>query len=795
MKFIKQFSDITSEDVNLVGGKNASLGQMIRALSKENIRVPQGFAITSDAYWYYLKENSLLEPIKKEMSKLTDIQDLQKLREVGENIRELIENGILPENLKQEIAKAYEKLSEYYKQDDADVAVRSSATAEDLPDASFAGQQETFLNIKGIDQVLEAYKKSMASLFTNRAIVYRERKGFDHFKVALSTGIQKMVRSDKASAGVSFTLDTESGFANIVQITSGYGLGENVVKGTINPDEFHVFKTTLKAGYKPIVQKSLGSKKLKAIYTDSLKNPIKNIDVSLEKQRCFSLNDEEILELARMSVSIEDYYSKKNNKWTPMDIEWAKDGIDGKLYIVQARPETIHSQLDYNQTIVRYNLKTQNPEIIITGKSVGEKIGSGKARILNTIDEADEFKAGDILVTTMTDPDWVPIMKKASAIVTDKGGRTSHAAIVSRELGVPAIIGTNNATEKIEPNSNITVDCSQGSTGYIYKNKLDFDIETITLKDIPKPPVDLLLNIGDPDQAYKLSFLPTNGVGLARLEFIFASKIQIHPMAITNPECIIDKDILNKIKDISCAYNSPQDYFIDTLSQSIGTIAAAFYPRTVVIRLSDLKSNEYKNLIGGKYFEPNEENPMLGFRGAARYCNPSYKPSFELECKSIYKAINTMGLNNITIMVPFIRSQQEACCTLDILKNNGLKRSKDLKIIMMSEIPSNVIEQEKYACLFDGFSIGSNDLTQMTLGVDRESDLISDLFNEKSDSIKYLFKMAIEKAKKQNSYISICGQAPSDYPEIADFLIEHKIDAISLNSDSILPFLQRLKNI
>lgn len=795
MKFIKLFNDITLKDVALVGGKNASLGQMISQLTSQGINVPLGFAITAEAYWHYLDYNNLVAPLKHELELLTNPQDITTLQKVGERIRNSIITGTIFPELIDEITQAYNELCAYYKQFPLDVAIRSSATAEDLPHASFAGQQETYLNIAGIENVLEACKKCMASLFTDRAIIYRIEKGFDHLSVGISIGIQKMIRSDKASSGVIFTLDTDSGFRNVVVITSSYGLGENIVKGIVTPDEFHVHKPTLTQGFKPIVKKHLGTKEFKLVYTNTNISGLENIPVSLDEQHSFSLTDSEILTLARQSLIIEHHYSQLYGYDCAMDIEWAKDGIDHNLYIVQARPETIHTHKKHNETLTRYHLNQANLTPIATGRSIGHSIAHGTVRILHSLENHTHFSEGDILVASMTDPDWVPLMKKAAAIVTDRGGRTCHAAIVSRELGIPAIVGTGNATKITTSGTPITVDCSQGAVGYIYNGIHDFSVETTSLKTIPTPPVPVLLNIADPDRAYELSFLPVSGVGLARVEFIITNFIKVHPMAVCDSSAITDKALQEKIQKLAYPYEDPKNFFIQTLAQGIATIAAAFYPRSVTVRLSDFKSNEYRNLLGGHLFEPLEENPMLGFRGAVRYCEASYAPAFALECAALLKARNEMGLTNIKIMVPFVRTLDEAACTLQALKEYTLiSGNNGLEILMMCEIPANVLLLKKFNNFFDGFSIGSNDLTQLTLGVDRDSALLASIFDERDPAVKEMLSIAIRSANECGSFISICGQAPSDFPELADFLIQEGIKALSLNPDSVIPFLLRYKS-
>lgn len=788
MNFIKDFNQIRITDVDSVGGKNASTGQMISQLSPKGILIPDGFAITVQAYWYFIKENNIADELKKLIIQV-DYKNLNTLNEVSKKIRNLIESQKIPNYLENQIIQAYKKLG------NCACAVRSSATAEDLPNASFAGQQESFLNVVGQQEILEAYKKCLSSLFTQRAIVYRAENNFDHFKVGLSVGIQKMVRSDLASSGVMFTLDPETGFKDVVFINSSYGLGESIVQGTVNPDSFYVHKPTLLQGFKPILQKELGQKESKIIYS---KTSTQTVPVGNDDKNRFSLTNSEVLELAKMALIIETHYSDLNNKWTPMDIEWAKDGNDQKLYIVQARYETIHSQKTKNNIFVEYNLKEIDKTklknlLIVTGQSIGQKIVSGAAKVITNSSQIEQINKGDILITTMTDPDWVPIMKKAAAIITDKGGRTCHAAIVSRELGIPAIIGTENATDLIKNDQKITIDCSQGQIGNVYSDAIDFEVKETKINQLKKAPVKLFINSGIPEQAFKHSFLPVDGVGLARTEFIIGNSIKVHPMAFVHFDKIDDIQIKKEIESLTFAYGpDKKSYFIDKLAQEAGTIAAAFYPRPVIIRMSDFKSNEYKNLIGGKYFEPIEENPMIGLRGASRYYNDLYKDAFTLECAAMKKIHGIMGLTNIKIMIPFVRTTQEAQKVLDLMESLGLEQGIDgLEIIMMCEVPSNVILMDQFSKYFSGFSIGSNDLTQLTLAIDRDSNLLSTLFDERDPAVTKMLQMAIQEAKKQNKSIGICGQAPSDYPEIAKFLIELGIDSISLNPDSVIPFLRK----
>jgi pyruvate,water dikinase len=783
MKYIESFSKIRITNIAEVGGKNASIGQMIHDLTKESILIPDGFATTSTAYWYFIDSNNLRSEIKKLMQTITDINKTEQLTSASKKIRKLLESKPIPKDLAQEIKTAYTLLC---KTKNCPVAVRSSATAEDLPTASFAGQQETFLNVRGEKDLLNSWRKCVSSLFTPRAIIYRIVKNFDYEKIALSVGIQQMIEAQRA--GVSFTLDTETGFKDVVFITSAYGLGENIVKGAVNPDEFCVHKPTLLEGYKPILSKKIGTKKIAAHYA---KKGIKNIRVPKIKQEQFSLTNNEILEIARQSIVIENLYTKKNKRWTPMDIEWAI-GKDNKLYIVQARPETVHAHKKYN-TLTEYKLnisqKDLHKKLITTGQSVGQQVATGTARIVTSVRDSHKVQHGDILVTTMTDPDWVPIMKKAAAIITDRGGRTCHSAIVSRELGVPAIVGTKNATKKIKNGEKITIDCSQGETGYIYKGIIPFTKKEINLKKLPKAPVDILLNISQPNQAFALSFLPVKGVGLARLEFIISNNIQIHPLALLNLKDVTNKKIKKEIQERVAAYKNPADYFVDILAQDVATIAAAFWPNPVTVRLSDFKSNEYRNLIGGQFFEPHEENPMLGLRGASRYYSDLYKDAFALECKALKQARDVKGFKNIKIMVPFVRTLEEARKSIALMKKHGLIRGKDdLEFVMMCEVPSNVLLIDEFSKYFDGFSIGSNDLTQLTLGVDRDAESLAQLFDERNEAVKKFIAMAITGAHKNKKYIGICGQAPSDYFEFGQWLIKEKIDSISLNPDAITSF-------
>lgn len=789
MKFIRWFDQVSLDDVPLVGGKNASLGQMITSLRKEGISVPYGFAITADAYWYYLKSNTLVEPIKDILAQLKP-DNIEQLQTVGKKIRSIIVDGTIPQDLADEITRAYEQLCKEYKQKDLAVAVRSSATAEDLPEASFAGQQDTFLNIKGDTALLASCKKSFASLFTDRAIVYRSQKGFDHMDVALSIGIQKMVHAGDASAGVAFSLDTESGFKDVVMIESSWGLGESIVKGLVIPDEFLLFTPLLKKGYTPIINKKCGVKRYKYVASKTA-DEIEKVVVPPEQQNKFSLNEAEIIELAKAVVAIEHAYTKKHKRWTPVDVEWAKDGGDKKLYILQARPETIHSLVPEKHKLEEYRLLPETQvEILAQGISIGHKITSGRAVVIDSVEHINQVEPGDIIVTTMSDPDWVPALKKSGGIITQEGGRTCHAAIVSRELGITALVGVEHAMTNIQTGQMITIDCAQGTHGYVYEGEIPFEVITTTLKELPKLPVALMVNLGDPAGAFKTSMLPVDGVGLARIEFIISNSIKIHPMVAIHPEKIEDTTTKDIIKKLCAPFGSCKEYVIAQLAYGVGTIAAAFYPRPVIVRFSDFKTNEYANLVGGEYFEMHEQNPMLGFRGAARYYNPRYQEAFALECAAIKRVRQDMGLDNVAVMIPFVRTTKEAQRVLEVLKANGLQKGKhSLQVIMMAELPANVLLVDEFSAFFDGFSIGSNDLTQLTLGIDRDSPIMLEQFDEHNPAVKKLFKMLIEGAKRNKRSSGICGQAPSDFPDVARFLIDCGIDSISLNADAVLPFL------
>jgi len=781
--FILWFRDLTINDVPLVGGKNASLGEMYRTLTKKGVNIPNGFAVTAYAYKYFLKKAKIQNKIRQILSDL-DTHNLRNLAEKGRNVRKTILEAELPEELKDAITRAYKNLCKKYGRN-ADVAVRSSATAEDLPGASFAGQQETYLNIKGEKSLLEACKKCFASLFTNRAISYRADQGFDHFNVSLSIGVQKMVRSDLASSGVMFSIDTETGFKDAVLIEGAYGLGENVVQGNVNPDQFYVFKPTLKKGFKPIISKKLGSKNIKMIYHKTGKATTKNVKVQENYKIKFCLNNDEILKLAKWAIAIEDHYSKKAKKFKPMDMEWAKDGRTKQLFIVQARPETVQSQKDMN-VLEDYTLKEKG-KVIATGLSVGTKIASGKAHVIKNVSDIKSFKPGHILVTEKTDPDWEPIMKVASAIVTNRGGRTAHAAIVARELGIPAIVGTSNGTELIKTGTDITINCAEGEVGKIYKNILKFNINKINLKKIRKPKTKIMMNVGNPDQAFEFSFIPNDGVGLAREEFIISSYIKIHPLALLHYDKLKDKKAKNIIRKSTQAYENKVDCFIEKLAEGVAMIGAAFYPKDVIVRMSDFKSNEYANLVGGSEFEPKEDNPMLGWRGASRYYTGNYRKAFGLECMAMKKARDEMGLTNIKLMIPFCRTVEEGRLVIKEMKKYGLIQGKNkLQIYMMCEIPSNVILADDFAKIFDGFSIGSNDLTQLILGLDRDSEIISRLYDERNPAVKDRIADVIKKARKNKIKIGICGQGPSDHADFAQFLVKCGIDSISLNPDTVL---------
>lgn len=779
--YIRWFKDIRLGDIPIVGGKNASVGEMYGELSGI-VKVPNGFAITAQAYWHTVRE------IKSKLMEALNALDKTRMDEFSmkaKRARDLILEAGIPDDLWAQIREAYDALCREYGHE-TDVAVRSSATAEDLPTASFAGQQETFLNIRGHTALKEACSKCFASLFTDRAISYRIDNGFDHFKVALSIGVMKMVRSDLATSGVIFTLDTETGFRDVVFITASYGLGENIVQGAVNPDEYYVFKPALKQGFHPIIKKSLGGKKIKMVYgLGGTKTLTRNIEVPEADRRRFCLSAAEVLELAGYAVKIEDYYSGKAGMPRPMDIEWAKDGVTGELFIVQARPETVQSQkaMDILET---YRLDKRGRELA-RGKSVGEKIAGGKGRVIPDAAHLHDFRPGEILVANTTTPDWEPVMKTAAAIVTNRGGRTCHAAIVARELGIPAVVGAEGATEKIPAGRDITVSCAEGEEGVIFEGAVPFHVERLRLKDIRRPKTKIMMNLGNPEEAFSLSMIPNDGVGLARMEFIINSYIKVHPMCLVHPEMVVDESIRKEINELTYGYSEKGEYFVEKLSEGIGTIAAAFYPKPVIVRLSDFKTNEYASLIGGRYFEPGEENPMLGFRGASRYYNDRYRDGFALECRALKRCREEMGLTNLILMVPFCRRIGESEKVLAEMERNGLKRGeKGLEVYIMCEIPNNVMLIDEFSRLFDGFSIGSNDLTQLVLGVDRDSELVAHDFDERDPGVMKTISLAIQGARRNGRHIGICGQAPSDYPEFAEFLVREGIDSISLNPDSVL---------
>lgn len=775
--YVIWFDQLGMGDVERVGGKNASLGEMISNLANAGVSVPGGFATTADAYRDFLAHEGLADRINAELDQL-DVDDVNALAVSGAKIRQWIIDTPFPEKLENDVRAAWATLSDDL---DISVAVRSSATAEDLPDASFAGQQETFLNIRGLDNVMIAIKEVFASLFNDRAISYREHQGFEHSLVALSAGIQRMVRSDLASSGVLFTLDTESGFRDVVFVTSSVGLGEMVVQGAVNPDEFYVHKQTLEAGRPAVLRRTLGSKMLKMVFGEdaSAGNSVTTIDVPEEERNRFSITDAEVEELAKQSLIIEKHYGR------PMDIEWAKDGMDGKLYIVQARPETVQSQAS-GQVLERYNLADHDAKMISAGRAIGQKIGSGKVRVLSDLDQMDKVEKGDVLVTDMTDPDWEPIMKRASAIVTNRGGRTCHAAIIARELGIPAVVGCGDATSTIADGIDVTVSCAEGDTGMIYEGIIDFDVQQIQLDNMPEIPVKIMMNVGNPDRAFDFASLPHKGVGLARLEFIINRMIGVHPKALLE----FDQQapaLQAQIKEAMLGYDDPVEFYVERIREGVSTIAAAFYPEPVIVRMSDFKSNEYHNLIGGPNYEPTEENPMIGYRGTSRYISDFFQECWELECQALKRVRDDMGLTNVQIMVPFVRTLGGAEKVVDLLAKNGLKRGEnDLKVMMMCELPSNAILAEEFLEYFDGFSIGSNDLTQLTLGLDRDSGLIAHLFDERDPAVKKMLHMAIQAAKKQGKYVGICGQGPSDHPDLAKWLLDEGIESMSLNPDTVV---------
>jgi len=788
MRFIRFFSEIGIKDIEQVGGKNASLGEMYRNLSSQGVSVPNGFATTSEAYNYYIRHNKLDDKIRNALDSL-DTHNVKELARVGRQIRSWVLHAEMPDDLSDEIVGAYEKLSEEFNEY-VGVAVRSSATAEDLPGASFAGQQETYLNISGRRNLVLTCKRVFASLFTDRAISYRVDKGFNHMDVALSIGVQKMVRADTGSSGVMFTMDTESGFEGVVLINAAWGLGENVVQGAVNPDEFYVFKETLSDQNSPIIRRQLGEKAIKMVYSrDSTAGlSTHNVEVVREDQTRFCIDDDDVLQLARYAVIIENHYGR------PMDIEWAKDGENGELFILQARPETVQSEVN-KQFQTQFKLDSQDkPQPLIVGKSIGKRIANGTACVIPDAGEMHKLKKGEVLITDITDPDWEPVMKIASAIVTNRGGRTCHAAIIARELGIPAIVGCGDATSKIKTGLDVTVSCAEGDTGYVYPGVLQYSENKIDVSGLAKPKTRMMLNLANPDLAFEASYLPVDGVGLARLEFIINNSIRIHPRALLEFDSL-DETLKSEISKLIAGYQNPTEYYIQKLAEGIGTIAAAFYPRQVIVRMSDFKSNEYASLIGGSLFEPEEENPMIGFRGAYRYPSKEFKSCFKLECQAIKLVREKMGLNNIDIMIPFVRSVDEGKTVLKLLTEFGLERGEnDLKTYLMCEIPANVLLADEFLKYFDGFSIGSNDLTQLTLGVDRDSGLVTG-FDERNEAVKIMMKMAIDACIKAGKYVGICGQAPSDFPEITRWLVEQGISSISLNSDSVIEMTKEVLKI
>ncbi|MEF8847284.1 MAG: phosphoenolpyruvate synthase [Candidatus Paceibacterota bacterium] len=783
-KNILWFEDITANHVEEVGGKNASLGEMYSELTKEGVNIPNGFAMSAAAFWRYVEHNDFSEELEQIFEE-ADLNKLADLKQAGEKARNLIEEGEFPPELKQQIEEAYSQLSDEYDQEQVDVAVRSSGTAEDQPDASFAGQFETFLNVSGSDKLLESMKGCMASLFNDRAIAYKEEKGFSNLGIALSVTVQKMVRSDLSSSGIMFTLDTETGFKDAVLINSIWGVGEMIVQGKITPDTFYVFKPTLKEGYDSIIRKDLGRKTKKLVYDDQ--GGLKEEEVAPEKQLDFSLNDEEILTLAEWACLIEDHYSEREGKWMPQDIEWAKDGETGELFVVQSRPETVHAR-EKKTTLKEYNINTDQ-EPLVEGIAIGEKIGDGKVHVIPDVSEISEFEEDEVLVTEMTDPDWVPIMRKASAIVTDEGGKTSHAAIVSRELGVPAIVGSENATETLETGQEVTVDCTQGLDGRVFEGKVPYDVSEYNLEEIPDLDTKIMVNIGAPEIAFKSSFLPQDGVGLAREEFIISEKIRVHPLALLHfdelEEYGGDEELKQEIEKITVEHNDKKEFFVKELAEGIGQIAAAFHPDPVIVRFSDFKTNEYKNLVGGELFEEEEANPMLGFRGACRYLDEEFQEAFKMEVQAIKRVREKFGLDNVDVMVPFCRTVEEGKEVIEVMEGAGLSQ-EELNVYVMCEVPSNVILADEFLDVFDGMSIGTNDLTQLSLGMDRDNAKIAGITDERDPTIKKMLSKVINRCNERDKYNGICGEAPSTYPEFAKFLQDEEIDSMSLNPNRVI---------
>jgi pyruvate,water dikinase len=796
VKYIINLNEVSLKDINLVGGKNASLGEMIQNIESIGIKVPNGFAVTTNAYRDFIDFNGLQEQVVNLVSGLDD-GNLPELRRVGAEVRQLIRNGIFPPKIKEEIRERYQQLSESYGQNMIDVAVRSSATAEDLPDASFAGQQETFLNVRGSESILEAVRNCFASLFTDRAISYRNTFNYNHFDIALSVCIQKMVRSDMAASGVAFSLDPESGFKDVVVVNSSWGLGEMIVQGAVSPDEFIIFKPSLEQGFSSIIEKKIGNKDKKMIYGEDHGKLTKTVTVSDEDKEKFSITDQQALEIARWVSSIEKYYSNLKGRWCPMDVEWAIDGISNDLYIVQARPETIHSQ-NKSKMLVEYHVQSEGIKPIVTGIAVGDRAASGKVVIMHSVDgNVNEhlFEEGSILVTEMTDPDWEPIMKKASAIITNKGGRTCHAAIVAREMGLPAIVGCFNATEILKEKQMVTVSCAEGDSGFVYDGSVEFHKTETSLEDLPKVKTPIMLNVASPDIAFKFAHLPNAGVGLAREEFIINNYIRVHPMALLKHSELNDKDLSEQIRKITLGYDSEETFFIKRLSYGIARIASSFYPNKVIVRLSDFKSNEYYNLLGGSYFEPIEENPMIGWRGASRYYSEAYEPAFGMEIKAIKRVREKMGLKNVVVMIPFCRTVGELLKVYETMEKYGLKRGENgLEVYLMAELPSNIFMADEFAKHIDGFSIGSNDLTQLVLGLDRDSALVAHIYDERNTAVKRAISHLIKVGKENGVKVGICGQGPSDFPDFAQFLVEEGIDSISVTPDSLLKTLKALAN-
>ncbi len=791
-KYVRFFNDITVNDVPLVGGKNASLGELYRELSPKGVPVPFGFAVTADAYRHVLDEGGAWENLHAALDAL-DPNDVQDLAARGKRARDIVYATEFPRTLVDEIQDAYRILEQKYGPD-LSVAVRSSATAEDLPTASFAGQQETYLNIKGEAILIESCRRCFASLFTDRAIHYRVDQGFDHFKVYLSVGIMKMVRSDLASSGVIFTLDTESGFRDVVFITGSYGLGENIVQGAVAPDEFYVHKPTLRQGHKAVLRRRLGEKKIKMVYTTgSSRDTTRNLTTSRAERERFCISDEDVLTLADYAIRVEDHYSEKAGHNMPMDLEWAKDGLDGKLYLVQARPETVASQKQ-GGILEEYELKGGAP-VLLTGRAVGSKIASGAARLIPSVAELSKFQPGEVLVADTTTPDWEPVMKKASAIVTNRGGRTCHAAIVARELGIAAVVGAEHATQELPTGDVVTVSCAEGDIAKIYKGAVEFEVHRQDVSGLERPKTEILVNVGNPDIAFRTSLIPNDGVGLARIEFIISEYVKAHPMALLYPDRVQDPQERDKLERLTRHYPTGAEFFIEKLSEGVGTIAAAFYPKPVVVRMSDFKSNEYASLLGGRAFEPVESNPMLGFRGASRYAHPSYAEGFGLECAAMRRVREDMGLTNLKLMIPFCRRVEEGERVLRVMAEHGLERGDGLEIYVMCEIPNNVVQVDAFSRIFDGFSIGSNDLTQLVLGVDRDSEIVAFDFDERDPGVLEMLKLAVQGAKRNGRHVGICGQAPSDYPQIAEYLVRLGIDSMSLNPDTVVATTVRVLEI